>query len=155
MPLAWGAVNEWTTQAAYARLGELAHNSTLTELLRRIMRQEGRHIDFYSHEAATRLGQHRLARRTTRFMLQRVWAPVGSGVMPASREVNFLTRHLLHRRGRDATHSARIDRQIDRLPRARRLESRYPSHAVAVSADVIAIAHCAPRKETPPSASTV
>jgi len=114
VPLAWGAVNEWTTQAAYARLGELAHHSTLTELLRRIMRQEGRHIDFYSHEAALRLSQHRLARRTTRFMLRRFWAPVGSGVMPA-REVSFLTRHLFTGEAGRASLS-RIDRQIDRLP---------------------------------------
>jgi rubrerythrin len=114
VPLAWGAVNEWTTQAGYARLAELARNPTLTELLRRIMRQEGRHIDFYSHEAALRLSQHRLARRTARFMLHRFWAPVGSGVMPA-REVNFLTRHLFGgEAGRISL--ARIDRQIDRLP---------------------------------------
>jgi hypothetical protein len=114
VPLAWGAVNEWTTQAGYARLAEVAHNPTLTELLRRIMRQEGRHIDFYSHEAASRLSQHRLARRTARFMLHRFWAPVGSGVMPA-REVSYLSRHLFG--GEAGCESlARIDRQIDRLP---------------------------------------
>jgi hypothetical protein len=114
VPLAWGAVNEWTTQAGYARLAELADHPTLTELLRRIMRQEGRHIDFYSHEAALRLGQHAIARRTARFMLHRFWAPVGSGVMPA-REVSFLIQHLF---GGEAGRAslARIDRQIDRLP---------------------------------------
>jgi hypothetical protein len=114
VPLAWGAVNEWTTQAGYARLAELANHPTLTELLRRIMRQEGRHIDFYSHEAASRLSQHRLAQRSARLMLHRFWAPVGSGVMPA-REVRFLTRHLFSgEAGRAAL--ARIDRQVDRLP---------------------------------------
>ena len=114
VPLAWGAVNEWTTQAGYARLAELAHHPTLTELLRRIMRQEGRHIDFYSHEAAARLSQHRFARRSARFMLRRFWAPVGSGVMPP-REVSFLSRHLFSGEAGRAS-LARIDRQIDRLP---------------------------------------
>jgi hypothetical protein len=114
VPLAWGAVNEWTTQAGYARLSELAHHPTLTELLRRIMRQEGRHIDFYSHEATRRLRQHPIARHGARFMLRRFWAPVGSGVMPA-RDVNFLIRHLFSDdAGRESL--ARIDRQIDRLP---------------------------------------
>jgi hypothetical protein len=44
--MTWGAVNEWTTQAAYARLARRAGHPTLAELLRRIMKQEGRHIDF-------------------------------------------------------------------------------------------------------------
>jgi hypothetical protein len=114
VPLAWGAVNEWTTQAGYARLAELAQSPMLTELLRRIMRQEGRHIDFYSHEASRRLRQYPIARRSARFMLRRFWAPVGSGVMP-TRDVNFLIRHLF---GGEAGRAslARIDRQIDRLP---------------------------------------
>jgi hypothetical protein len=112
--LAWGAVNEWTTQAGYARLGQLAHHQTLTELLRRIMRQEGRHIDFYAHEAAKRLGEHRAARRIARMALRRFWAPVGSGVMP-DQEVSFLVKHLFSGEAGVAS-LARIDRQIDRLP---------------------------------------
>jgi hypothetical protein len=78
------------------------------------MRQEGRHIDFYSHQAAQRLSQYPLARRTARVMLRRFWAPVGSGVMPAH-DVNFLIRHLFAGEAGLAS-LARIDRQIDRLP---------------------------------------
>ena len=112
--MTWGAVNEWTTQAAYARLAKLAGHPTLRELLRRIMKQEGRHIDFYSSEAARRLGASPKARRLTRGALQRLWRPVGSGVMPKN-EVGFLVRYLFEgEQGREMLE--RIDRRVDRLP---------------------------------------
>jgi hypothetical protein len=112
--MSWGAVNEWTTQAGYARLGSLAGHPVLSELLSRIMRQEGRHIDFYQSEAARRLGASVKSRRLTRYALSHFWRPVGSGVMPAS-EVKFLVRHLFaNDEGRQA--AARIDRRVDRLP---------------------------------------
>ena len=69
--MTWGAVNEWTTQAAYARLAKLADHPTLTVLLRRIMKQEGRHIDFYATEASGRLANSRAAQRVTRWALER------------------------------------------------------------------------------------
>jgi len=112
--LAWGAVNEWSTQAGYARLSQLADHPVLSELLCRIMRQEGRHIDFYQREASLRLEESPLARRLTRSALAHLWAPVGSGVMPKS-EVAFLAGYLFC--GVDGEKAAaRIDRQIDRLP---------------------------------------
>jgi hypothetical protein len=86
--MAWGTVNEWTTQTGYARLAAHAKHPVLGELLRRIMKQEGRHIDFYAMQAKARLGESAAAQRLTRFALRRYWEPVGSGVMPA-REVRF------------------------------------------------------------------
>src|ERR1700683_2262091 len=68
--MTWGAVNEWTTQAGYARLAQKARHPVLSELLRRIMRQEGRHIDFYAAEARRRLGSSRLSQRITRASLE-------------------------------------------------------------------------------------
>jgi hypothetical protein len=112
--MTWGAVNEWTTQSGYARLSKLAGRPVLSELLKRIMRQEGGHIDFYAGEAARRLSESKRARRLTRGALRRFWAPVGSGVMPEA-EVHFLARYLFGGpTGRAA--AQRIDRQIDRLP---------------------------------------
>jgi hypothetical protein len=112
--MTWGAINEWTTQAAYSRLTQLARHPVLSELLGRIMRQEGRHIDFYASEAHLRLGRSRSARKLTRWALRKAWAPVGSGVMPDD-EVAFLTRYLFDdEEGEQAL--ARIDRRIDRLP---------------------------------------
>jgi hypothetical protein len=112
--MTWGAVNEWTTQAGYARLAAKAKHPVLSELLRRIMRQEGRHIDFYSSTARQRLAESATARRITRFALRRYWAPVGAGVMPQP-ELEFLVRHLFgDDEGRVA--AQRIDRLVGRLP---------------------------------------
>jgi hypothetical protein len=112
--MTWGAVNEWTTQAGYARLAERAGHPVLSELLRRIMRQEGRHIDFYMSEAEKRLDASRGAQRATRAMLARFWAPVGSGIMPRD-DVRFLVTYLFG--GPDGLLSAgRIDRRISALP---------------------------------------
>ena len=112
--MTWGAVNEWTTQATYGRLVAAEHHSVLGELLRRIMRQEGRHIDFYASEAARRLESDEHARRITRFALHRYWKPVGAGVMPGA-ELGHLTRYLFSTDEGRAV-AARVDRHIDRLP---------------------------------------
>ena len=112
--MTWGAINEWTTQAGYARLAAKARHPVLTELLRRIMRQEGRHIDFYAGESRRRLARSPAAQRITRTALRRFWSPVGTGVRPRS-EVAFVVGYLF---GDDegAAAAARIDRNVDRLP---------------------------------------
>ena len=117
--MTWGAINEWTTQAGYARLSETAGHPTLRELLRRIMKQEGTHIDFYASEAACRLAASPKAQRLTRFALSHWWRPVGSGVMP-KKEVGFLVNYLFDgQKGREILE--RIDRRVDRLPGQRDL----------------------------------
>jgi hypothetical protein len=110
----WGAVNEWTTQASYAQLSRRADHPVLTTLLHRIMRQEGRHIDFYTAQATTRLEGNKHAQAITRTALRKLWAPVGSDVQPES-EVRHLIGYLFG--GDDGLQMAeRIDRRIDRLP---------------------------------------
>lgn len=112
--MAWGAVNELVTQAGYGRLARRAHHPVLSALLQRIMRQEGRHIDFYASEAARRLDGEPGAQRLTRLALRLRWAPVGSSIMPRA-EVAHLCHHLFSdEEGRRALH--RIDRHVDRLP---------------------------------------
>jgi hypothetical protein len=112
--MTWGAVNEWTTQAAYARLAQRADHPVLTELTRRIARQEGRHIDFYAAEATRRLSASPAARRVVRWALRRLWRPVGSGIMPKD-ETEFVIRHLYGGAG-GQPFVERIDRRIDGLP---------------------------------------
>jgi hypothetical protein len=112
--MTWGAVNEMVTQAAYGLLAARAGHPTLTDLLRRIMKQEGRHIDFYTWQARRRLGQSSFARRLTRRVLRRSWEPVGAGVV-ASSETAFMAQHLF---GDDKGVAAadRIDRRLARMP---------------------------------------
>ena len=112
--MTWGAVNEWSTQAGYDRLAELADHPVLTELLGRIAKQESRHIAFYATEARERLARSRRAQVATRFALKRLWGPVGSSVMPAE-ETAFLLEHLLGGPGGRAA-AQRIERNLDRLP---------------------------------------
>jgi hypothetical protein len=112
--MAWGAINEWSTQAGYAQLARRSDHPVLKELLGRIMRQEGRHADFYASEAGRRLSGDRRARVVTRLALQRLWRPVGAGLMPDG-ELSFLVRYLFSdQQGRSA--ATRIDRHVDRLP---------------------------------------
>lgn len=112
--MAWGAVNEWCTQAGYAAVIRHADHPVLTELLQRIMKQEGRHIDFYASQAQARLAESAKARRLTRLALRTLWKPVGAGVMP-DEETTFVVAALFgDDEGLDA--AARIDRRVDRLP---------------------------------------
>lgn len=112
--MTWGAVNEWSTQTAYDRLIALADHPVLTTLLSRIAKQESRHIAFYATEARTRLARSAKARKATRLALQKLWAPVGSAVMPEV-ETTFLLGYLL---GDEAgrVHADRIDRRVRALP---------------------------------------
>lgn len=127
--MAWGAVNEWTTQAGYARLALRADHAVLNELLRRIMRQEARHIDFYNRQAKLRLAASRSAQRVTKFALKHLWSPVGTGVRPAS-EVDFVVHHLFD--GPDgAAALGRIDRRVDQLPGLDGLHLLTNAHAKA------------------------
>lgn len=112
--MTWGAINEWSTQSGYSLLSAKAEHPVLRELLRRIMKQEGRHIDFYASEAQHRLENDTRAQRITRLALKRFWKPVGATVMPRS-EVSHLVGYLFaDDAGRDVV--ARIDRRIDKLP---------------------------------------
>ncbi len=112
--MTFGVVNEWTTQAGYARLGMLADHEVLSELLRRIMKQEGRHIDYYRSKAVEFLSEGRGAQRTTRFMMRNLWEPVGSGVMPDAEARHVVATLFGDEEGRRFVD--RIDRRIDALP---------------------------------------
>jgi hypothetical protein len=112
--MTFGAINEWTTQAGYARLGTLSGHPVLRGLLGRIMRQEGRHIDYYRSRAVELLDGDAGAQRTTRWVLRLLWRPVGAKVMPAA-ETGHLVRTLFGGPEGRAV-AARVDRRIDRLP---------------------------------------
>jgi hypothetical protein len=114
MHMAWGAINEWSTAAAYDSLAKREGHPVLTTLLGRIAKQESRHIAFYATEARERLGRSTKAQKVTRFALKYGWAPVGSPVMPVE-ETQFLLTYLMGgSEGREL--AQRIDRRVAALP---------------------------------------
>ena len=114
LQMAWGAINEMTTQAGYALLAARANSPVLTALLKRSMLQEGRHIDFYTCQAHARLADSIKAQRFSRAALRCLWSPVGSRVMPSS-ETDHLSRYLFG--GVEGAKAIRrVDRKTDRLP---------------------------------------
>jgi hypothetical protein len=112
--MTFGVINEWTTQAGYARLRAIARHPVLDDLLARIMKQEGRHIDYYLTRATELLESSRAAQRATRRLLKTLWSPVGAKVMPDVETRHLVTSLFGDDAGREV--AARIDRRIDRLP---------------------------------------
>ena len=111
--MTWGAINELTALAGYRRLATVARHPVLTELLERIMLDESRHFFFYYRQAEIRLQRASVA-RVARFLVDRFWAPVGSGVQP-QRELEFISRYLFA--DADGLAAARkLDDTIRRLP---------------------------------------
>jgi hypothetical protein len=111
--MTWGAINELTTLTGYQRLSAVAGHPVLSEILARIVRDEARHFSFYFHQAARRLRTPRTA-RVTRFLIERFWAPVGTGVQPAG-ETRFLASYLFTgSAGRTA--ASKVDARIRELP---------------------------------------
>jgi hypothetical protein len=127
--MTWGAINELTTLTGYQRLATVTGHPVLCELLARIVRDEARHFGFYYEQARRRLGRPGAA-RVTRFLVERFWAPVGSGVEPAA-ETRFLADYLFgDDEGRVA--ARKVDRTIQALPGLERLpllEHWIASHA--------------------------
>jgi hypothetical protein len=111
--MTWGAINELTTLTGYRRLAVMAGHPVLSELLERITRDESRHFFFYYRQAEIRLRRPAVA-RVARYLVDRFWAPVGSGVQP-QRELRFMASYLFSDpRGRAAARKA--DDTIRRLP---------------------------------------
>jgi hypothetical protein len=111
--MAWGAINELTTLTGYRRLAILTDHPVLVELLERIVLDESRHFFFYYRQAEMRM-QCRAVARTVRLLVDRFWAPVGSGVQ-ADAELRFLASYLFG--GPEGRAAARkVDETIRRLP---------------------------------------
>jgi hypothetical protein len=112
--MAWGAANEWSAITAYNRMAELEENPTLAELLRRIAKQEARHVAFYTSQARDRLAKSRKAQVIARFALKNFWAPVGSSIMEKSEVVHVMNHLMSGAEGRKA--ARKIDDHIAGLP---------------------------------------
>jgi hypothetical protein len=112
--MTWGAINEWSAHAAYARMIEREDHPELSKLLRRIQHQESRHLAFYNSQARDRLERSTRAQKLTRFALRKFWAPVGSTIQPKA-ETAFVLDYLMG--GPEGEkHIQRLDRKVDTLP---------------------------------------
>lgn len=112
--MSWGAINEWSAHAAYARMIERENHPELTKLLRRVQKQETRHLAFYASQARERLERSAAARKLTRYAMKAFWGPVGSTIEP-KRETAFVLNYLMGG-SEGAKHIERIDRKMDEMP---------------------------------------
>jgi len=111
--MAWGAIQEWTTYAAYTQLIERTKHPILETICRRIMKQELRHFSFYYHQAEKRLEQSRFAQQLTANTLKLAWTPVGDG-MSSKSDVAHALQFLFD--GSEGTAIPNIERRIRQLP---------------------------------------
>lgn len=91
--MTWGAVNELSTLTAYHRIIAKTEHPVLVQLLQAIIKDERRHFAFYRAQARMRLAGSRQARTITRWALEHLWAPVGTGVRPQP-ETDFVIHSL-------------------------------------------------------------
>jgi hypothetical protein len=111
--MTWGAINELTTLTGYLRLKTMARHPVLDELLETIMRDESRHFFFYYRQAEIRLKRPGVA-RVARLLVDRFWAPVGSGV-GSDDDLKFMAGYLFS--GPEGRAQARkVDDTLRKLP---------------------------------------
>jgi hypothetical protein len=98
----------------------------LIQLLQAIIKDERRHFAFYRAQARMRLARSRQARTITRWAMEHLWAPVGTGVRPQS-ETDFV----IHRIFGDADGMVAVKEMEDTLGELPGLEgSRFLSDAL-------------------------
>ena len=109
-----GAINELTTLTGYGALIRKSKHPVLADLLSRIIKDERRHFAFYYNSAKEWLADNEAAQRFDRWMLDRVWVPVGKGVKKQE-EVDALALYLFDdEQGEEELLG--IDEKIGRLP---------------------------------------
>lgn len=82
--MTWGAMNELSAVHSYQALIARSANPVLQDILRRVIKDERRHFAFYRAQARMRLARSARARKMARWAMERMWAPVGTGLRPQS-----------------------------------------------------------------------
>ena len=112
--LSTGAINELSTLTGYGALIRKSKHPVLADLLSRIIKDERRHFAFYYNSAKEWLSDNEAAQRFDRWMLDRVWVPVGKGVKKQE-EVDALALYLFDdEQGEEELLG--IDEKIGKLP---------------------------------------
>ena len=112
--MAWGALNEYSTLTGYHRLIAKTEHPVMIDLLTRVIKDERRHYAFYRQQAKLRLERSSRARKVTRWALEHVWAPVGTGVRPQE-ETDFVVAYLMGDEDGRAT-AREMDATFSELP---------------------------------------
>lgn len=112
--LSIGAINELSTLTGYGALIRKSRHPQLQELLGRIIKDERRHFAFYFNSAKEWLAGNEKAQRIDRWMLDRVWVPVGQGVK-RQEEVDALALYLFDDDQGEAE-LLELDAKIGKLP---------------------------------------
>ena len=109
-----GAINELATLTGYGALIRKSGHPVLKDLLGRIIKDERRHFAFYFNSAKEWLTGNEKAQRMDRWMLNRVWIPVGQGVKKLE-EVDALALYLFDdEQGEEEL--LNLDEKIGKLP---------------------------------------
>jgi len=109
-----GAINELSTATGYGALIRKSGHPVLKDLLSRIIKDERRHYAFYYNSAKEWLSGNETAQKVDRWMLNRVWVPVGQGVKKQE-EVDALALYLFgDEQGEEDVLD--IDAKIGKLP---------------------------------------
>ena len=109
-----GAINELATLTGYGALIRKSGHPVLKDLLGRIIKDERRHFAFYFNSAKEWLTDNEKAQRMDRWMLNRLWVPVGQGVKRVE-EVDALALYLFDdEQGEDEL--LNLDEKIGKLP---------------------------------------
>jgi rubrerythrin len=112
--MTWGAVNELSTLTSYQQVIAKTEHPVLIEMLERVIKDERRHFAFYRAQARMRLARSAQARRVTRWALEHLWAPVGTGVRPQE-ETDFAIAHAFgDQEGQEA--ARQLDQTLGELP---------------------------------------
>jgi hypothetical protein len=112
--LSIGAINELSTLTGYGALIRKSGHPVLKDLLGRIIKDERRHYAFYFNSAKEWLTDNTNAQRVDRWMLDRVWVPVGQGVK-TQEEVDALAVYLFDDEQGEEELLA-LDEKIGKLP---------------------------------------
>lgn len=112
--MAWGALNEYSTLTAYHRLIAKTQHPVMIDLLGLVIKDERRHYAFYRNQARLRLERSSQARKVTRWAMDHVWAPVGTGVRPQA-ETDFVVAYLMGDEEGMRT-AAAMDAEYSKLP---------------------------------------
>jgi rubrerythrin len=113
--MTWGAINEYSTMTGYKRLWQLADHPVLTQILHGIMREEARHSLFYWSVARIKLLNSPFRQKLSRTIINKFWAPVGSGTKPES-ETNAVIKALFEGEEGARVVSQHINDRIAALP---------------------------------------